>query len=197
MSDNEAIEWLRAYRDGDVEALGLLVEHFRRPLFAFIIRTLGSPRDAEEIFQDTWLKAVKNIDRFDHHEQEKKILSWLFTISKNVVIDRSRKRKPNISLDQVNDENVDMQERIAAPGINPAQVSAGRELGERIQDAVHSLPEDQRHIYLLRTEADLSFKEIAETENISINTALARMQYALQKLRTILAEDYESFVQVI
>ena len=181
--------WLAEYRQGRVEALGRLVDHFRRPLYAFISRMMDGHADADEVFQETWLRAIKNLDRFD----DEKLLSWLFRIAHNLVIDRSRRAKPTASLDApVREDDDALGQRLAAAGLTPSAEAGGRDLGVRIADAVARLPAEQRAVFLLRMEGDVPFKEIAKLQKVSINTALARMQYALAKLREELRDDYRS-----
>ena len=181
--------WLAEYRQGRVEALGCLVDHYRRPLYAFISRMTNGPAEADEVFQEVWLRAIRNFERFD----DTKLLSWLFRIAHNLVIDRSRRNRPVVSLDApVREDDSPLITRMAAAGLTPAHQADGRELGTRIAAAVARLPEDQRAVFLLRMEGDVPFKEIAKMQKVSINTALARMQYALAKLREELREDYRS-----
>ena len=181
--------WLAEYRQGRVEALGRLVDHFRRPLYAFISRMMDGHADADEVFQETWLRAIKNLDRFN----DEKLLSWLFRIAHNLVIDRSRRAKPAASLDApVREDDDPLGQRLATAGLTPSAEAGGHDLGARIADAVARLPAEQREVFLLRMEGDVPFKDIAKLQKVSINTALARMQYALAKLREELRDDYRS-----
>lgn len=181
--------WLAEYRQGRVEALGRLVDHFRRPLYAFISRMMDGHADADEVFQETWLRAIKNLDRFD----DEKLLSWLFRIAHNLVIDRSRRTKPAASLDApVREDEDPLGQRLAAAGLTPSAEAGGRDLGARIAGAVARLPVEQREVFLMRMEGEMPFKDIARLQKVSINTALARMQYALAKLREELRDDYRS-----
>jgi RNA polymerase sigma-70 factor (ECF subfamily) len=184
--------WIAAYRAGDADALGRLVEHYRRPLFSFILRMMEGHADAEEVFQETWFRAIKNMDRY----AEKSFLSWLFRIAHNLVIDRARRRRPMVDLDAMSEDGERaLEQQIASPGVTPDGQVAGRDIGGRIAAALARLPAEQREVFVLRTEADLAFKEIARMQGVSINTALARMQYALAKLRTELAGDYEALAR--
>ena len=176
--------WLAEYRRGNVEALGHLVEHFRRPLFGFILRMTEGRGDAEEIFQETWLRAIRSLDSY----REKRFLSWMFRIAHNLVIDRARRAKPTVDPADGADP---AEDRIPAPGAGPAAEAASRDLGARITRAVGRLPVEQKEVFLMRTEGDVPFKEIARIQGVPINTALARMQYALAKLRDVLKEDYK------
>lgn len=186
MSSEVEQQWIQAYRDGNVEALGSLVEHTRRPLYGFIYRFVNTPHEADEVFQEAWFKAIRSLDRYE----DKKFMSWMFRITHNLIIDRARKKKPDASLQEGRGENYTLEDQLEDQGLTPADEAAGRDLGSRIRGAVEELPEDQRAVFLMRTEGNLPFKEIAAIQNIPLNTALARMQYALNKLRDELATDY-------
>lgn len=181
--------WLAEYRQGRVEALGLLVDHFRRPLFSFIAKMMQGHADADEVFQDVWVRAITNLHRY----RDDRFLSWLFRIAHNLVIDRARRGKRLVELDRPHgDDRATLQNRLAAPAPDPADAADAKDLGRRIAEAVRRLPEDQRAVFLMRTEGDLPFKEIAKIQGVSINTALARMQYALRKLREELHDEYRA-----
>jgi RNA polymerase sigma-70 factor (ECF subfamily) len=185
--DQDDAELLAAYRAGNDEALGELVEKYKRPLFGFILRFSEGREEADEIFQEVWVRAIKNMNRYRH----KSLLSWLFRIAHNLMIDRARRAKPVLSLDTpANEDGVPLGEQIAAVCLGPDGEAGGHELGRLIEAAAAQLPPEQREVFWLRMQADLSFKEIAKIQKCSINTALARMQYAVSKLRKELAGEY-------
>jgi RNA polymerase sigma-70 factor, ECF subfamily len=184
--DKSDKEQIALYMRGDVNALSELVERYRRPLFGFIIKMTEGKDDADEIFQEIWVRAIKHIDRYE----DRKLLSWLFRIAHNLIIDRARRRKDLVSLDQENEHEHALSEVLPGTGPSPADDSGNEDLRLRIRTAVEALPDEQKEVFLMRMEGDLSFKEIAKIQGTSINTALGRMQYALQKLRGALAEDY-------
>jgi RNA polymerase sigma factor (sigma-70 family) len=96
-ADHPEKKWLKAYKKGDLAALGLLVEHFRRPLFSFILNMMPRHGDAEEIFQETWLRAIRNLPRF----REGNFAGWLFRIARNLIIDQIRREAKTVApLDQ-------------------------------------------------------------------------------------------------
>ena len=187
------IQWLAEYRKGNVESLGKLVEHYRRPLYAFILKMTQNHADADEVFQEVWFRAIRSMDTY----KQEKFLSWLFRIAHNLVIDRARKAKPMVDLQRNAGEGDEdpIESRVAGKGLGPDAEVSSREVGRRIIAAVEKLPEDQKEVFLMRTEADLSFKEIAKIQRVSINTALARMQYALNKLRLELQGDYDALAR--
>ena len=187
------IQWLAEYRKGNVESLGKLVEHYRRPLYAFILKMTQNHADADEVFQEVWFRAIRSMDTY----KQEKFLSWLFRIAHNLVIDRVRKARPMVDLQRhAEDGDEDpIESRVASHRVGPDTEASSREIGHRIVAAVEKLPDDQKEVFLMRTEADLSFKEIARIQRVSINTALARMQYALSKLRMELQGDYDALAR--
>lgn len=178
---------LAAYREGDDEALGMLVEKYKKPLFGFIYKFSEGREDADEVFQEVWVRAIKNMNRY----RQKNLLSWLFRIAHNLMIDRIRKNRFNLSFDTpISDDGVALSEQLPSERLEPDAESGGLELGVRIEEAARHLPPEQREVFWLRMQGGLSFKEIAKIQKCSINTALARMQYALSKLRNELAGEY-------
>lgn len=185
--DDEDAKLLAAYRRGDAEALGRLVEKYKRPLFAFLYRFAANPGEADEWFQETWVRAIEHMNIF----RQKNLLSWLFRIAHNLIIDAARRKKPDCSLDApLSESGAPLGDLIPAAALSPADEAAGRDLGRHIETAAQLLPLEQREVFWLRMEAGLPFKEIARIQRCSINTALARMQYALGKLRATLAPEY-------
>lgn len=197
MEEHNLETLLLAYRNGDLDALGRIVDQTRVPLYRFIYGLVRDPHVAEDVFQDVWIRAIKGLHRY----QSDRLLSWLFRIARNRVIDLSRKRKPDFSLQQpagnAEGQQTTLESFIPHPDRGPARQSANLELALHIRDAVDRLPDEQRGVYLMRTEADLPFKVIAQTQNVSINTALARMHYALRSLRKNLADDYQTLCNQI
>jgi len=178
LDDNDCLE---RYRQGDANALSELVEHYRRPLFSFILRMTERGDDADEIFQEVWFRAIRNLP--DYHNRQ--FSSWLFRITHNLIIDRGRRRKNEVSIDED-----DGAQQIAGKDRSPAETLQDRDMHKRIRKAVDDLPGEQREVFMMRMDAGLPFKEIASIQQTSINTALARMTYALDKLKSALADDY-------
>jgi RNA polymerase sigma-70 factor (ECF subfamily) len=178
-------ELLSRYREGDVEALGALIERHRGALFGYAMRLTGNRYDADEVYQETWIRVIRKADRF----REKNFAGWLMRIAHNAAIDRCRRQKPAEPLDREDASGRSPIERLEAKGPSPDGNVVAGELGERMRQAVAQLPLEQREVFTLRTEHDMPFREIARVQRVSINTALARMQYALKKLRTELKDE--------
>ncbi len=194
--DKTDIECINKYLGGDSNALEPLVEKYKRPLYSFILKMTEGREDSEEIFQETWFRALKNIHKFKH----KNFLNWLFRIAHNLVIDRARRNRKNISMQSSfggEDGDSTLEDHLSAPGITPAEEAGGNSLGKQISEAVETLSAEQKEVFMLRMYGNVSFKEIAKIQKCSINTCLARMQYALTKLRSILKEEYDELLEAL
>ncbi|MAI19947.1 MAG: hypothetical protein CMF28_01710 [Kiritimatiellaceae bacterium] len=182
---------ISAYKNGEANALEPIIEKYKRPLFSFILKMSEGREDADEIFQEVWFRAIKNIYRFHTGN----FLSWLFRIAHNLMIDRARRGWRSVSLQQQRSNDPDSpsyEDQLPASGITPAEEAAGHDIGLRIEAAIDRLAPEQKEVFLMRTYADTPFKEIAKLQRCSINTCLARMQYAVSKLRSLLEADYNS-----
>ncbi|MCA1808114.1 MAG: sigma-70 family RNA polymerase sigma factor [Lentisphaerae bacterium] len=108
---------VQAYRKGDQAAMSDLVERYRQRLFGFVFRMVNNRHEAEDVFQEVWLRIVKNIDRFDG----RCFGAWLFRIARNLIIDRQRARRDVISLNSDDNYGVALQDRIDDGGASPAR----------------------------------------------------------------------------
>jgi len=185
-SDAELVD---AYRGGDVEAVGVLVERHGRALLAYLRGSTRDPQAAEEAFQETWLRVLRHL----HGYRNGSFRAWLTTIARNLLIDRSRRRRPEVSLDaQGVGETPSLEEQLADGGARPEEDAAANELAERVRELVARLPAAQREVFLMRTQQQLTFAEIAALVGVPLNTALGRMHYAVRRLRRDLEVDDEA-----
>jgi len=125
---------------------------------------------------------LRVIERLASYRDEGRFSAWLFRIAHNIFIDRLRRKKNFVELDPEEADAI-----AVSSGSDPGHLSHSADLAEAIRDALKNLPGDQREVFILRQQ-DLSFKEIAEIQGCSINTALSRMQYALKNLRRYLQD---------
>lgn len=191
----EATDWelITAYRAGDLEAFDRLVERHQSSLFGYILNMGGRPSDADDVFQDVWMKALRKLDLF---RRDGSFGGWLVRIARNVMIDRSRRRGgDSLSLDAEGTEGGRLLDTLKSGMAEPGEAVTASELGVRLAEAVARLPDEQREVFLLRSQTDLPFREIAAIQGVSINTALARMRYALDRLRGVLRVDYEGLAR--
>ena len=186
LSDSELI---RLYINDQESAFEVLLNRYKNQLFKFIYMKVKDVDLANDIFQDTFIKVIQNVKSGKYNE-EGKFLPWATRIAHNLVIDYFRKQSKVRIFSERNSFNEDFGifQRIASEERNYLQEKSSEELNAQLLQMLFHLPKVQREIVEKRIFQDLSFKEIAEAENISINTALGRMRYALINLRKIMAE---------
>ena len=187
LSDSELI---RLYIIENESAFEVLLNRYKNQLFKFIYLKVKDVDLANDIFQESFIKVVQNIKAGKYNE-EGKFLPWATRIAQNLVIDHYRKQGKVRVFSERNSFNEDFGifQRIACENKNYLQEKSTQELEQQLIDLLHHLPKVQREIVEMRIFHDLSFKEIAESEKISINTALGRMRYALINLRKLLEEN--------
>lgn len=177
---------IAAFAKGDANAMGTLVERYRHALFTWLVGMVGSREDAEDLFQEIWIRVIKNAERF----KDISFRAWLWRIARNLVIDFRRRRKPEVSLDAISDKSdAPLVDRLESPEVGPAHQMETKDMATRVMQALETLPEVQREVFLMRTQSGMTFKEIAESLEIPLNTALGRMHDALKKLRVLLAKE--------
>ncbi len=181
-SDAELID---AYVKGDSKAFYALEKRYRKALFAWLVSSLSNRSDAEDLYQDIWLKIIRNAESF----KDVSFKAWLWKIARNRVIDFRRKKRPDLTLDtSLNEDDQPLVERLPSHETGPASRVESDDLTQKIIAIVDQLPEMQREIFLLRVQSHLSFNEIAESLNIPLNTALGRMHDAMNKVKKQLME---------
>lgn len=177
---------LHQYRSGDRNAISQLIERHSRRVRNYIRMMVKDQDLAEDIFQETFIKAVRVIDEGRYCDNGK-FLSWVLRIAHNQVIDYFRNQRQNKSLTESDaGYNVLGTLQFADRTIEDALVS--EQIERDIRSLIELLPEEQREVVRMRYFAGLSFKDIAEQTSVSINTALGRMRYALINLRKMIKE---------
>lgn len=177
---------IRQYQSGDRNAISQLIERHSRRVRNYI-RMLVKDHDlTEDIFQETFIKAVRVIDEGRYCDNGK-FLSWVLRIAHNLVIDYFRNRRQNKSVTE-SDAGYDVLGTLKFADRTIEDELVSEQIERDIRSLVESLPEEQREVVRMRYFAGLSFKEIAEQTGVSINTALERMRYALINLRKLIKE---------
>ncbi|MBT3542338.1 MAG: sigma-70 family RNA polymerase sigma factor [Flavobacteriaceae bacterium] len=174
------------YISGSEIALEKLINRHKLRIFNFIKSKVLDRDTAEDIFQDTFIKVIKTLKSGVYNE-EGKFLPWVMRISHNLVIDffRKNKRIPTIE----NNDEYDVFKFISDTTPNVEMTLFQDQIISDLQKLVQELPEDQKEVLVMRLYRDMSFKEIAENTNVSINTALGRMRYAIINLRKLVDEN--------
>ena len=171
------------YRDrGDVSAFDRLLKEYEGALYSYLMRFLRTPADAEDAFQEVWLKVIRKADSYDERGQ---FSSWLYRIAHNHSLDVLRRRGRMVELDDdtAQGEPALWSDGLCDLGKSPFEVLEERELLDHLDEAVAGLSPAIREVFLLRTSANLSFREIGEILGCPLGTVLGRMRQAVLKIR--------------
>lgn len=174
------------FKSGNSKALEVLIGRYKEKVFSSIIFLVKDKYFAEDLFQDTFIKIIDNIQN-DTYTEEGKFLSYAIRVAHNICVDYFRKVK-RVQIVSSDDTNDFFDIFNSSDNGTPDKNIIEGQTNDRVRQLLRMLPEDQREVIVLRHFADLSFKQIAEMTNCSINTALGRMRYALTNMRKMLTE---------
>lgn len=178
---------MAAFKAGDAEALGLLMERHKAAVYGYLLGLTGRPDAADDLFQEVFLKLVRNPAAYGEREKFK---AWLFTVARNAAMDHFRRGRARAEVPFESDgERAGPADYAVSPAAGPERAAADRELGERITAALGRLSPEQREVFYLRHYSGLSFREIAELLSLPLGTVLARMSRAAALLRKELSGD--------
>lgn len=171
------VDLVCAARDGDRRAFGALVERYERPIFSLAYRMLGNAEDAEDAAQESFLRAYRSLGSYDFHRP---FSTWLLSIAAHFCIDRLRRRRAVVSLDEL-----PTWRQVPGDGVDPEHAAETVDEGDRVQASLRALPDDYRAVLVLRYWHDLSYAEIAamfgETES-AIKSRLHRARLSMAEL---------------
>lgn len=178
------------YQNGDENALASLIERHKKDLYTFIFYKLMDEDLANDIFQDTFIKIIITLKERRYKEENKFIL-WAKRIAHNLIIDHYRLQSKNIKISETTFENEEFSifDIIKEPENNIEDKLIDRQINEDLLKMLVMLPENQQEVIKLRFYDGLSFKDIADQTDTSINTTLGRVRYALINLRKIMDEN--------
>lgn len=177
MENNPEIILIRKVMNGEADSFNLLINNYRGKLFGYLLRFSGDKVTAEDLFQETLIKAWTGFKRYN---EKNRFSSWLFTIAHNVALDFLRKNKnvfhsiyeKEVSGLQSNDDIIKTVEE--------------KEIKNMINGLVMTLPEKQKNVFLLRQHGELTFREISKITGEPINTVISHMNYAVKKIKKAL-----------
>ena len=186
LSDQDLVS---LYIKGNEDALEIIINRHRSRIFSYIIATIKDKTLAEDFFQDTFIKVIKTL-RGGRYNEEGKFLPWVMRIAHNLMIDYFRKAKRFRSVRGRNSDNeeIDIFNTIRNEELNIEELLVKDQVRNDVKELIERLPTEQKEVVKLRYYYDMSFKEISEFTDVSINTALGRMRYALINLRKIVGE---------
>ncbi len=180
--DNDLV---RMFQNGEESALEALISRYKEKIFSTIFYLVKDKQLAEDLFQDVFIKIIDKL-RSKNYNEEGKFLHWALRISHNLCVDYFRKEKRNQTTSGDQNNLFDLLE-LNGDAADTKFVTG--QIHEKIRVMLDNLPDEQREVIILRHFADLSFKEIAEITNTSINTSLGRMRYGLINLRKMMEEN--------
>lgn len=183
LNDNELVQ---RFIEGDQNSLEILIHRHKSRVYSYILLIVKNQELAEDIFQETFIKVIRSLKRGKYVENGK-FVSWVLRISHNLIIDHFRKEKlqGTISNDSL-DVDIFNSQKFSDFTIEDEMVN--NQILSEVKELIKELPEDQQQVIYMRHYMGLSFKEIAEQTEVSINTALGRMRYALINLRKLIKE---------
>lgn len=180
------------YIEGNNSAFDVLLERYKDKLFSYIYFIVRSREVAEDIFQETFVKAIVTLQQ-GRYQSDGKFSAWITRIAHNLVIDQFRQERS---------ENLISNDETEVDLLNSASLSEGTVESQMVNEQVlrdvrhlvGELPDCQREVVFMRYYQNLSFKDIADITGVSINTALGRMRYAILNMRRIAAEKHVSLM---
>ena len=179
-------ELIRNYLNGNHSSLQTLIERHKNRLYSYIFLMVKDRQLADDVFQDTYVKVINTL-KLGNYKDEGKFIQWVMRIAHNLIIDHFRKSKKVSFVESTNsDYDVFDTIRLTDPSIEEQLVL--NQIHSDVTKLLEYLPDEQREVIHLRCYAGLSFKDIAEQTEVSINTALGRMRYALINLRKLIEE---------
>lgn len=179
-------ELVTQFIDGEQSSFEILVNRHRDKVYTYIFLMVKNEHLANDIFQETFIKVVKSLN-LGKYQENGKFISWVVRIAHNLIIDHFRKEKQMKTFS--NDEyEIDILNSPKYSDNNVEDDLIQEQIKTDVRKLIDFLPEEQKEVILLRHFVGLSFKDIADQTNVSINTALGRMRYALINLRKLIKE---------
>ncbi len=180
-------ELIQRFIKGETSCFDQLIHRHKNKVFAYISLYIRDQALAEDLFQDTFMKVIQSV-KAGKYQDNGKFISWVMRIAHNLIIDHFRRIKQMNTVSNDDYESDLFNSRKFADS-NVEDDMIRHQIQKDVRKMISMLPEDQREVVILRHYAGLSFKEIADITDVSINTALGRMRYALINMRKIMEEN--------
>jgi len=177
------------YVDGDVKAFDVLLSRNQQKLYNYILFVVRDPEVANDVFQDTFLKVVTRLQE-GRYTDSGKFSFWLTRIAHNVIMDTYRQQRIEHIVEASEDNDLNKLRSEDLLDINRENEYVNAQILNDVRHLMDTLPAPQREVVYMRYYQNLSFKEIAETTGVSINTSLGRMRYALINMRRMAKEHH-------
>jgi RNA polymerase sigma factor (sigma-70 family) len=177
---------IQRFISGDQSSVETLILRHKNKVYGYISMYIRDQALAEDIFQDTFLKVIQSL-KTGRYQENGRFISWVMRIAHNLIIDHFRREK-QMHVISNDDYESDLFNSKKLCEENVEDVMVKRQVIKDVRRLIQLLPEDQREVVILRHYTGLSFKEIADISNVSINTALGRMRYALINMRKMMED---------
>ncbi len=178
------------YVDGNNEAFDVLIDRHKDRVYSYILHYVKNPELADDIFQETFVKVIVTIKQ-NRYVENGRFSAWITRIAHNLIFDYFRKEKSeNLQSTDAGDINILNRKELSEATVEDHIILS--QIETDIHRLIMALPENQREVLQLRYFKDMSFKEIAMLTNVSINTALGRMRYAILNMRKMAQENHIS-----
>ena len=176
-------ELVNRFAKGDNGAFETLLMRHKDKVYTYIFNIVREHSIADDIFQDTFIKVITTLKQGRYYDAGNKFVGWLMRIAHNQTIDYYRRLASDKEISNDSYETGDLFNEVSLCDYSMQDTIEKEEALHDIETLISMLPDDQQRIVMMRYYQDLSFKEIADLEHISINTALGRMRYALINMR--------------
>jgi RNA polymerase sigma factor (sigma-70 family) len=179
-------ELIQRFIKGEQSCIEQLIHRYKNKVFAYISLYIRDQALAEDLFQDTFMKVIQSV-KAGKYQDNGKFISWVMRIAHNLIIDHFRKVKQmnTVSNDDYESDLFNSR-KLSESTVEDDMIK--KQIQKDVRKIISQLPDDQREVVILRHYAGLSFKEIADITDVSINTALGRMRYALINMRKLIEE---------
>jgi RNA polymerase sigma-70 factor (ECF subfamily) len=174
------ISLIRSYLRGDADSFKILLNRYQSKVYGFILSKVKDYDVAQDIFQDVFIKVIDNLQR-GKYKEEGKFFPWVMRITYNQIMDHFRAKQKRVMIRE--SEDFSIFECISEAESSKEELLIFEQIKEEAKELITLLPEKQKIVLEKRIFCKMSFQEIAEEENVSINTALGRMRYAVLNLR--------------
>jgi len=180
---------MQSFAQGQSSAFEQLYDRHETSVWRFVFRSVQNQAVTDDLVQELWFAVARTAASY---EPTAKFKTWLFTMARNRVIDHVRTAKNHVSIDAENDDGESMFSDLAAESrLGPLRQVSSREQATALLNAIEQLPNDQREVFLMQAEGDMSVEEIAAATGFSFETAKSRLRYARSKLKVLLADFAE------
>lgn len=179
-------ELIKGYLSGNESSLEIIINRHKNKVYSYILMVVKSPQIADDLFQDTFIKVINTLKSGSYNE-EGKFIHWVMRIAHNLVIDYFRKKKRFPVKENSADKDTFELLNIKTESIEDILIMD--QIHKDLRALIEHLPEEQKQVLIMRHYTGMSFKDIAEETNVSINTALGRMRYAILNIRRLVEEN--------